>query len=435
MKLPFFRTLIIILLLAMFCIPSLPAKAAEREELEHQLAQIERQIAQFEEEIKINKTEQKKLLAKIKELKTDQAILRLKIRSTALAIDKLEKEITATAGAIERHQEKLANLRRQLTVIVRLLDRQDATLLYALFEDQGFSGFYAEIKNQATISIAINDLIKRVREVKHDLEGKKGELNEKQDDTEQLLSIQKIQQQTLGNRLSEESGIYQETKGQESAYQALLTDHKKRAAEIRNRIYELLGVGTQISFGEAVKIANWVSAQTGVRAAFLLAILTQESNLGKNVGTCNRPGDPPEKGWRQIMKPDRDQEPFKIITGELNKEPDITPVSCPMRDRKGQRVGWGGAMGPAQFIPSTWMGYKDKVAALTGLAANPWDIRDAFVAAGLKLRDGGATKGTTGEWNAAMRYFSGSTNPRFRFYGDNVAKLADKYQNDIDALQ
>jgi len=37
-------------------------------------------------------------------------------------------------------------------------------------------------------------------------------------------------------------------------------------------------------------------------------------------------------------------------------------------------------MGPAQFIPSTWMGYKDKVAALTGKnPPNPWDIRDKTV--------------------------------------------------------
>jgi membrane-bound lytic murein transglycosylase B len=91
-------------------------------------------------------------------------------------------------------------------------------------------------------------------------------------------------------------------------------------------------------------------------------------------------------------------------------------------------------MGPAQFIPSTWMGYKDKVAALTGKSpANPWDIRDAFVAAGTKLYAGGA--GTeAGEWKAAMLYFSGSTNLAYRFYGDNVVATAKKYQADIDEL-
>ncbi|MEK7213464.1 MAG: hypothetical protein AAB678_03460, partial [Patescibacteria group bacterium] len=146
-------------------------------------------------------------------------------------------------------------------------------------------------------------------------------------------------------------------------------------------------------------------------------------------------GDPPEKSWKVVMKPTRDQEPFKIITAELGLDIDTTPVSCPMRDKNGNQVGWGGAMGPAQFIPSTWMGWRGKVAALTGKAtANPWDIRDAFLASALKLKSNGANDGGNGEWKAAMIYFSGSTNTRYRFYGDNVLATAKKYQADIDEL-
>jgi hypothetical protein len=133
------------------------------------------------------------------------------------------------------------------------------------------------------------------------------------------------------------------------------------------------------------------------------------------------------------MKPDRDQQPFLAITKGLGMDTDITPVSCPMHDSNGDQIGWGGAMGPAQFIPSTWMGWKDKVSAITGKTANPWDIRDAFIAAALKLKAGGAgTK--SGEWAAAMLYFSGSTNVRFRFYGDSVVAMANQYQIDIDSL-
>ena len=79
------------------------------------------------------------------------------------------------------------------------------------------------------------------------------------------------------------------------------------------------------------------------------------------------------------------------------------------------------------------MGYKDKVAAITGKIANPWDIRDAFVASAIKLKAGGA--GTVeGEWAAAMRYFSGGTNKKYRFYGDNVVKMANQYQQEIESL-
>ncbi len=256
-----------------------------------------------------------------------------------------------------------------------------------------------------------------------------------QDDAEKLLTIAKLQQSSLGGKLDEQNQLLAQTKGLELSYQNLLQDSKKRAAEIRSRIYELLGVGTQITFGQAVTIAQATSKQTGVSAEFLLAILTQESNLGKNVGTCNRPGDPPEKGWKTIMKPTRDQEPFLAITKELGRDPDVTPVSCPMKNKDGSQLGWGGAMGPAQFIPSTWIGYKDKVSALTGKSpADPWDIRDAFVGAALLLKNNGADGTYDGEWKAAMRYFSGGTDTRYRFYGDNVMKQAEKYRQDIADL-
>ena len=134
------------------------------------------------------------------------------------------------------------------------------------------------------------------------------------------------------------------------------------------------------------------------------------------------------------MKPERDQEPFKAITAELGLNPDTTPVSCPMRAKDGSRIGWGGAMGPAQFIPSTWQGYKGKVSAITGKIADPWDIRDAFIASAVKLAADGAVS-REGEWAAAMRYFSGSTNTKYRFYGDSVVARADEYEEDIKELE
>jgi membrane-bound lytic murein transglycosylase B len=244
-----------------------------------------------------------------------------------------------------------------------------------------------------------------------------------------------IQQTQLTGSVTDQNTILQQTKGREADYQATLKDTEAQAAAISSRLYQLLGVSSQIDFGQAVQIAQWAKGATGIDPAFLLAILTQESNLGKNVGTCNRPGDPDTKSYKVVMNPTRDIPPFLQITSSLGMDPDITPVSCPMHDAKGNQVGWGGAMGPAQFIPSTWMGYANKVAAISGKAvANPWDIRDAFAAAAIKLTSNGADGTYQGNWNAAMRYFSGSTNVKYRFYGDNVMATAAKYQSDIDAL-
>ena len=116
--------------------------------------------------------------------------------------------------------------------------------------------------------------------------------------------------------------------------------------------------------------------KTRVRPAFLLAIITQETNLGANVGTCNRTTDPESKNWKIVMKTERDIEPFKRIMSALGRNPEGTPLSCPFGG------GYGGAMGPSQFIPSTWELYKDKIANALGISGmpNPWEPRHAFMA-------------------------------------------------------
>jgi len=97
---------------------------------------------------------------------------------------------------------------------------------------------------------------------------------------------------------------------------------------------------------------------------------------------------------------------------------------------KGKPYGWGGAMGPAQFIPSTWVLYKDKLKTIVGKPADPWDVKDAFLASGLLLGDNGAA---LNEWKAAMRYFSGSSWTKYEeSYGNLVIARTNCLQTFID---
>ena len=429
---------IAVLLLVFLVFPALTTAAtdADTQQLEKELQAIETQITQLEQQLTTTKGEKKTLTNKINQLKKEQARLQLQIKATNIKLGDLDKKISVTVKSIESNQEKIARLKTDLSKLIRLLYQKDQELLLLrLFIEGGISQAFTETNNYQKLSESINSLVQETKKTQKELNNQWVAYEEQQDDARELLNIAKIQQGSLAGKLNEQSQLLQATKGLETAYQNLLQDSKKQAAEIRGRIYELLGVGAQINFGQAVAIAQAVNKQTGVPAAFLLAILTQESNLGKNVGTCNRPGDPPEKSWKVIMKPTRDQEPFVTITTELGHDPDITPVSCPMKNKNGSQLGWGGAMGPAQFIPSTWMGYKDKVSAITGKSpADPWDIRDAFMAAGLLLKNNGADSTKDGQWKAAMRYFSGSTKTRYRFYGDNVLILTAKYEQDIKDL-
>lgn len=406
----------------------------QKVQLQQQLQDIEKQIAEYEKELLTIKGEKNTLTNKVKQLQKQQATLSLKIKETSLQVQDMESQITDTKSAIEKNQIKTQQIKDQVAETLRQMNKNDRrTLLFVFFSEHTFFDALSEIEQFTQVNSELDVLIDQLKKTNEDLIAHKERLGAEQDHVQNLLSVQTLQQQALSGSVKEQSSLLTQTKGKEANYQTVLKDTKKQAAQIRARLYQLLDVGKQITFGQAVEIATWVSAQTGVRASFLLAVLTQESNLGKNVGTCNRPGDPPEKSWKVIMKPTRDQEPFKTITEELGMDPDTTAVSCPMRDKNGKQVGWGGAMGPAQFIPSTWMGYRAKVTNITGKVANPWDIRDAFIASALKLgADGAKTK--AGEWAAAMKYFSGSTNVRFRFYGDQVVAQAEEYQKDMDAI-
>lgn len=416
------------------CAQSAEEKTAQTIQLQSELEAIEREIATYENQLSSVTSEKNTLNKKISESKLQQAKISAQIKQTNLNIKGLEERVSEIQQAIAERQKKIAAGEEDMAGMVRLIEKNDHhSVLITIVKHSTIGGFFDEIRRYRQTIASLQAAVIEMREDKAELEKTEQQLSAEMEDHGNFIAIANLQNQKLSDNLFERKNLLQKTKEQESEYQALLSDRKKRASEIKSRIYELLGISQAVTFGQAVSIAAWAEKETGVRTAFLLAILTQESNLGKNVGTCNRSNDPPEKSWKSIMKPDRDIEPFKTITAELGMDPNITPVSCPMRDSKGNRIGWGGAMGPAQFIPSTWIGYRDKITAITGTSANPWDIRDAFLGAAILLKANGAGS-KDGEWAAAMRYFSGSTNARYRFYGDNVVALAEKYQQDINDL-
>ena len=105
----------------------------------------------------------------------------------------------------------------------------------------------------------------------------------------------------------------------------------------------------------------------------------------------------------------------------------------------GNQVGWGGAMGPSQFIPSTWQIFENRIKKITASnIADPWNPRDAITATALYLSDLGAVTGNeSSERNAACKYYSGrscASGPGSS-YGNSVMRKIVNVQRDIDTLQ
>lgn len=413
----------------------------EKAKLEKELGEIEKEIAQYEKVLATTQQEKQTLQNKINELKQKAAKINLQIESTNVNLNYLNVQIDETIASITKTTDKVSQTKENLaTLLQTLYQLKQTSFIEILLGTDELSEFFDYTNALNSIQERIQENINELKDLRITLDNQNQELGASREETQTLLAMQLLQKDDLAKTQKEKVNLLDITKGNEAKYQQLLTVSQQKANEIRSRIYDLLGVKTQVTFGEALDIANWISSRLGIRPAFLLAILTQESNLGKNVGTCNRPGDPYEKSWQVVMKPDS-RDAFLQITKELGLDPNTTPISCPINSpSRGLIAGknsWGGAMGPAQFMPKTWLAYKDKVAQTTGHnPPNPWDVRDSFTAAASYLANWGATNQTRdAEWRAAMIYFSGSTNTRYRFYGDSVMVIADRYAQDIAALK
>jgi hypothetical protein len=97
-------------------------------------------------------------------------------------------------------------------------------------------------------------------------------------------------------------------------------------------------------------------------------------------------------------------------------------------------------MGPAQFIPSTWQLFKNRIAKNLGIAIpNPWEPLHAFMASSIYLSDLGAgLQEYTAERNAACKYYSGAkcgVRTGSTTYGNQVmARVQNIQENMIDPL-
>jgi membrane-bound lytic murein transglycosylase B len=419
----------------------------QRAQLESELRVLEQEIAQKEAELAKQRGQTGSIQKDINVLVSDINRAKLQIQAKNLIITKLSKEINSRVSKINNLDQKISSGQDSISDLIRKTRELDNTsIAHVLLSNQTVSEFYHDMDAFEIIKGALREHVGTVQEAKTDTEiEKKGLEKDKNKQVDAKVTIESEKKKVERNE-QEKKKLLTISKQQETAYQKELAARQKRKSEILSALFKLRDSGA-IKFGDALTYAKSASAKTGVRPALILAIITQESNLGANVGTCNKAGQPESKSWRKIMPgPDDkaakrsgrdDQTPYLAIVKSLGLDPDTTPLSCPIAGG-----GWGGAMGPSQFIPTTWISYQSKIAnALGKSTASPWNAEDAFMATALYLANSGAANaGYSAERNAACRYYSGAAckdgrKPPNSFYGNSVMAIATKIQGQIDELQ
>jgi len=394
------------------------------------LPELQKQMQNLEQEIGQHQTSIRQKQKQTQSLKRDISLIDSEINKTKLELKQTELAIQKTQLNIETKEEQIALLEQdivhQKTLLaehLRLINYYDQKSLLEIFlKEEKLSSVFDTIGALESIQKEIHASLQIVRENKVSLQKKQEALEEEEQEQASLSKLQQAKKQSWQRKNQTKKLILDKTKGEESEYKKMLSQAQTELRQVKNKLNLLQSKGEQtLSLDEAIKIAQYASTLTGVRAALILAILDQESDFNRFTGTCH---------YQTALRGSHAQSKsiFEDICKRLGLDPDKEMVSCPLKNSKGKYVGSGGAMGPAQIMPFTWQSLEGELENLLGYIPNPWMPRDAVVAMALYLKRNGAL---TNERRAAGAYFGKCT-----FYGvdycDDVISLARAYQREVD---
>ena len=408
-----------------------------------QYNELQAEIAAQQLIITQTQAKEKTLTGNVTQLNAQIKAAQDQIAAKNIAIGQLSNQIQAKTATIatltsriNAGKESLADMLRQEAQI------DDTSIVAVAFGDQNVSSVFADLDAFASIQTGLQSLFTQIQTDQAKTQAQKDQLAAQQSATQDAkYDIQTKQQQVAASKAQQQQ-LLAITNNQEAQYQKVLAANQAKAAQIKAALFPLRDAGA-ITFGTALTYAQAAQKATGVDPALVLAILTQESNLGANVGQCYLTNDTTGAGvgkntgtaFAKVMSPTRDVPPFLALSNKLGFDPHHQVVSCPIASAGG----WGGAMGPAQFIASTWALYSARVGAASGEAvANPWDPRDSIMAMSFLLADNGASAGGyTAEYNAAARYYAGWNGPATaagKSYAGQVMAQVSSIQQNIDFL-
>lgn len=421
----------------------------DRARLQAQYDALQTEIAEWQKVLDDTKIKKNTLQGDVTLLNAQIAKATSEIKQRNVVLTNLTSEISQKAAHINSLENQIST---DMNLLANLLKKKDQNevqpIYYLLLSAPDLSSMITDVDNIDVINKGLQDLFAELRDTKTAAQKAKDELDAKKNlelDAQYAVQLKKKQ---ISQDQTEKKQLLTFTTKAESNYQQVLADRQRKAEAIRSALFDLRDA-QGISFSKALEYASFAAQKTGVRAAMILAILSQESDMGKNIGSCYisdlTTGDGVGKNtgskFEKVMKAPRDTAPFESITKSLGLTWATTPVSCPLGAKYYVGRGFGGAMGPSQFIPSTWQLFSDRLSTALGVSLpNPWNPKDAIMATTLYMADLGADGGTyTAERNAACRYYSGracdNKKPYNSSYGNSVIAKAEKFQSDIDFLK
>jgi peptidoglycan hydrolase CwlO-like protein len=336
------------------------------------------------------------------------------IRNTQSETEKISKELTQIREELARMDKEIATQKIMISQYMNnLYEKNKLSLLQMFLTNVELSDLVGSIDNVGNVQSSLSGSVEMLRVKETEIVDTNQHLFDKEAQLASLQKLQADQANLLESTKKEKEIILNQTKEEGAKYKEMLKNAKDKESDLLGEIRLLGGTGGGIGYDLAYEYAKKNAARLGgkIRPEFMVGIMKIESGLGGNVGksyykdSLSGCAAQPGNNTRQNFM--GQEQAFEKIIKNLGLSLSQPVSECPFPNY----IGTGGAMGPAQVMPQTWLGYEPRLQQMKGGKVNPWDVEDAMLAVGMillgKVGDQSMIDNPSLERTAATRYLGG----------------------------
>ncbi len=217
------------------------AQAVTVNELRSQQDEIKQRIEELNSQVEQKKNEAVNLENQVAIFNAKIEQLELQIQDTQLKIDTVNLEIDDLTKEIGRQQRMLDYQKGILDESLQILyERREQNLLAMLLSSESFSDFVDQVTYVETVKEQVRNTIIEINTLKSSLEAKRGDLNQRKGDLEELQQRKIEEQQALEAQKYSKQLLLDQTKGEEEEFQRRLEEANQEEQAVESEINNLI---------------------------------------------------------------------------------------------------------------------------------------------------------------------------------------------------